>query len=156
MSNYQKGDIVEFFNGNNQCEFGVIISVQISDTISALVVSGFAPNNPQWISTDRVINHWKNIKGYISDLDIVQEENAELRYIVEQFSKWTAEGGCVKANHPDFPCWWECNRVELELDDYCDSDDEIEHKCWVEYYRWKYRQKLNSAATVEKLKEVDE
>lgn len=73
------------------------------------------------------------------EVERLKAEATELQYIVEQFSKWTAEGGCVKAHHTDFPCWWECNRVELELDDYCDSDDEIKHKCWVEYYRWKHR-----------------
>ena len=83
----------------------------------------------------------------VSALDVLAAELEELRYIVEQFSRWTAEGGCVKANFPDFPCWWERNRIELELDDYCDSEDEIEHKCWVEYYRWKFRQKNNTPDT---------
>ena len=84
MSNYQKGDIVEFFNCENTLEFGLIISVQISDTISALVVSGFAPNRPQWISTDRVKNHWKNLKGYVSTCDILKAENERLKEALAQ------------------------------------------------------------------------
>lgn len=79
MSNYQKGDIVEFFNGENILEFGLIISVQVSDTISALVVSGILSDRPQWISTDRVKNHWKNLKGYVSTCDILKAENKELK-----------------------------------------------------------------------------
>lgn len=79
MSNYQQGDIVEFFNGENILEFGLIISVQVSDTISALVVSGFTPNHPQWISTDRVMNHWKNLKEYVSTCDILKAENERLK-----------------------------------------------------------------------------
>lgn len=79
MSNYQKGDIVEFFNGENILEFGLIISVQVSDTISALVVSGFLSDRPQWISTDRVRNHWKNLKGYVSTCDILKAENKRLK-----------------------------------------------------------------------------
>lgn len=84
MSNYQKGDIVEFFNGENTLEFGLIISVQVSDTISAIVVSGFAPNRPQWISTDRVKNHWKNLKGYVSTCDILKAENESLKAEIER------------------------------------------------------------------------
>ena len=79
MSNYQKGDIVEFINENGLCEFGMIISVQISDTISAIVVSGFEPKYPKWISTERVKNHWKNLKGYILDIDLLKAENERLK-----------------------------------------------------------------------------
>lgn len=79
MSNYKVGDIVEFINENGLCEFGMIISVQISDTISAIVVSGFEPNHPKWISTERVKNHWKNLKGYISDIDLLKAKNEKLK-----------------------------------------------------------------------------
>lgn len=84
MSNYQEGDIVEFFNGENIREFGLIISVHVSDTVSALVVSWFTPNNPQWISTDRVKNHWKNLKGCVTTCDILKAENERLKEALTQ------------------------------------------------------------------------
>jgi hypothetical protein len=96
------------------------------------------------------IKHWNSRPtedALKAEVERLKAENDELRYIVEQFSKWTAEGGCVKANFQDFPCWWEQNRIKLELDDYCDSEYEIKHNCWVEYYRWKFRQKNNNPDT---------
>lgn len=87
MSNYQKGDIVEFINDKGLCEFGMIISVQISDTISALVVSGFSPAYPKWIPTERVKNHWKNLKGYILDIDLLKAKNKRLKSKLELIKK---------------------------------------------------------------------
>lgn len=79
MSVYKSGDIVEFVNHEHVSEFGLIISVQVSDTISALVVSGFRSNKPQWISTDRVTGHWRNVKDYMSACDLPKAEICQLR-----------------------------------------------------------------------------
>ena len=70
----------------------------------------------------------------------LKAENEELRYIVEQFKKWSAEGGCPLSHNPDFPCWWEQHRLDEDCSGYCAYEDEAEHGCWVEYYRWKYQQ----------------
>lgn len=100
MSVYQPGDIVEFVNYENVSEFGLIISVQISDTISALVVSGFQSNKPQWISTDQVKGQWRNVKDYVSMWDYLKEpptdgdkirsmSNAELAKFTVELDGWT-------------------------------------------------------------------
>lgn len=73
------------------------------------------------------------------------EELEELRYIVRQFAQWRNEEGCPKKQDPDFPCSAETeykNDPETDGDfDECDCwKEEHENGCWVEYYRWKYRQ----------------
>ena len=79
--------------------------------------------------------------------DALNAEVEELRYIVEQFKKWGAEGGCPLSHNPDFPCWWEQHRLDEDCTDYCTYEAEAEHGCWVEYYRWKFRQKNNAPET---------
>lgn len=70
----------------------------------------------------------------------LKAENEELRYIVEQFKKWTAEGGCPLSHDPDFPCWWNEHRFDEDCTGYCTDEEEAEHGCWVDFYRWKFRQ----------------
>jgi endogenous inhibitor of DNA gyrase (YacG/DUF329 family) len=84
MSVYRPDDIVEFVNYENVSEFGLIISVQISDTISALVVSGFQSNKPQWISTEQVKGHWRNVKDCVS---LRNDIKAECAYCGKPYKK---------------------------------------------------------------------
>lgn len=84
--------------------------------------------------------------------DAMKAEVEELRYIVEQFRSWYNENGCPKRLNPDFPCSAE---TEYNNDPETDGNfyeydcwkEEHEHSCWVEYYRWKYRQKNNNPDT---------
>jgi hypothetical protein len=84
--------------------------------------------------------------------DALKAEVEELRYIVEQFSTWYNEGGCPKCLNPDFPCSAEQEykddpETEGDFDERDCWKEEHEHGCWVEYYRWKYRQKNNTPDT---------
>ena len=78
----------------------------------------------------------------------LKEELEELRYIVRQFATWRNEEGCPKNQDPDFPCSAETEykndpETEGDFDERDCWKDESDHGCWVEYYRWKYRQKLD-------------
>ena len=78
----------------------------------------------------------------------LKEELEELRYIVRQFAQWRNEEGCPKKQDPDFPCSAETEykndpETEGDFDERDCWKDESDNGCWVEYYRWKYRQKLD-------------
>lgn len=80
--------------------------------------------------------------------EMLKEELEELRYIVRQFAQWRNEEGCPKKQDPDFPCSAETEykndpETEGDFDERDCWKDESDHGCWVEYYRWKYRQKLD-------------
>ena len=101
-------------------------------------------NNPRKIYADIYIDDHNaggiHLPGY-SELS----ELEELRYIVEQFKKWSAEDGCPKCLNPDFPCSaeYEFNNDPETEGDFDEQDCwyiEQDHGCWVEYYRWKFRQ----------------
>lgn len=77
--------------------------------------------------------------------DALKAENEELRYIVEQFKKWYNENGCPKHFDSDFPCSAETEykndpETEGDFDERDCWKQEYEAGCWVEYYRWKYKQ----------------
>ena len=81
--------------------------------------------------------------------DALKAELEELRYIVKQFGEWYNENGCPKKHNPDFLCSAEQEykddpETEGDFDPRDCWKEEYEHGCWVEYYRWKFRQK-NSA-----------
>lgn len=82
----------------------------------------------------------------------LKAETDELRYIVEQFGMWYNEHGCPKRLNPDFPCSAEYEykndpETEGDFDERDYWKEAHEHGCWVEYYRWKYRQKNNNPDT---------
>ena len=85
--------------------------------------------------------------------DRLKEELEELRYIVEQFRAWYNENGCPKHFDCDFPCSAETEykndpETEGDFDERDCWKEEHENGCWVEYYRWKYRQKLGTDKNV--------
>ena len=80
--------------------------------------------------------------------DVLKAENAELQYIVAQFAQWRNEYGCPKHINLNFPCSVEREYKENpETDGDFDGRDcwkeDYEAGCWIEYYRWKYRQKTS-------------
>lgn len=81
--------------------------------------------------------------------DALKAEVEELRYIVKQFEQWRGDDdtGCPKYQDQNYPCGGEKEFKEKFGED-ADFDtiecDEWGEGCWVEYYRWKYRQKLNA------------
>lgn len=81
--------------------------------------------------------------------ETLKAENDELRYIVEQFEEWYNENGCPKYFDPDFPCSAETEykndpETEGDFDERDCWKNEADHGCWVEYYRWKFRQENNT------------
>ena len=100
-------------------------------------------------------NHRPAEEALKAEVEKLKAENDELRYIVKQFEEWRGDDdtGCPKYQHPAYPCAGEkqfkndfgANAVFDRLE--CEIWGE---GCWVEYYRWKYRNKNNAPATVEK------
>lgn len=75
------------------------------------------------------------------DVIRLKEEIEELRYIVEQFfDDWYCEDGCPKQKDKNFPCSGE-EENETTAEFYPGECSLYQTKCWVEYYRWQYRQK---------------
>ncbi len=75
-----------------------------------------------------------------AEVERLKAENAELRYIVEQFfDDWYCEDGCPKQKDKNFPCYGE-EENETTAEFYPGECSLYQTKCWVEYYRWKYRQ----------------
>lgn len=77
--------------------------------------------------------------------DKLKAELEELRYIVNCFNSWCSEDGCPKHLNPDFPCSAEIEYkndpdTEGDFDEWDCWKNEADHGCWVEYYRWQYRQ----------------
>ena len=80
MSNIHKDDIVEFFYENGECEFGLVIEVLQTETIDALVVAVFDSLGKHiMIRGDRVKNTWRNLKGYVTDCQILRAEIERLK-----------------------------------------------------------------------------
>lgn len=72
--------------------------------------------------------------------DALKAELTELQYIVEQFfNDWYCEDGCPKQKDKNFPCAGE-EENESTAEFYPGECSFYQTKCWVEYYRWKYRQ----------------
>ena len=70
----------------------------------------------------------------------LKAEVEELRYIKEQFfSDWYCEDGCPKQKDKKFPCHGE-EENETTAEFYPGECSFYQTKCWVEYYRWKYKQ----------------
>lgn len=89
----------------------------------------------------------------------LKAENAELRYIVEQFREWHNENGCPKSFDYAFPCSAETEykddpETEGDFDERDCWKEDYEHGCWVEYYRWKYKE-LCVAENGESIKESE-
>lgn len=75
----------------------------------------------------------------------LKAEVEELRYIVEQFAPWYNENGCPKYFDSDFPCSAETEykndpETEGDFDEWNCWKEGNDAGCWVEYYRWKYKQ----------------
>lgn len=84
--------------------------------------------------------------------DALKAELEELRYIVKQFEQWRGDDdtGCPKYQHPDYICLGE-KEFKKKFGEDADFDNiecvEWGEGCWVEYYRWKFRQKNNNTDT---------
>lgn len=98
---------------------------------------------------EEIIRYWNTRPA----ADSLKAENAELRYIVDQFAQWYNENGCPKHIDNDFPCSAEKEyKDDPETDGDFDERDcwkeEHEAGCWVEYYRWKYWQKAGKDTNI--------
>jgi hypothetical protein len=87
------------------------------------------------------------------EIEKLKAEFEELRYIVDEFREWFNENGCPKYFDPDFPCSAETEykndpETEGDFDERDCWKNEADHGCWVEYYRWKYRQKVGKDTNV--------
>jgi hypothetical protein len=87
------------------------------------------------------------------EIEKLKTEFEELRYIVDEFREWFNENGCPKYFDPDFPCSAETEykndpETEGDFDERDCWKNEADHGCWVEYYRWKYRQKVGKDTNV--------
>jgi hypothetical protein len=82
----------------------------------------------------------------------LKAELEELRYIVKQSKQWRVDDDtrCPRYQHSDYPCLGEKD-FKKKFGEDADFDsiecDEWGEGCWVEYYRWKFRQKINAPDT---------
>ena len=94
----------------------------------------------------------KQAEAWENEIERLKAENAELRYIVKQFEQWRGDDdtGCPRYQHPDYHCPGE-KEFKKKFGEEADFDsiecDEWGEGCWVEYYRWKFRQKNNAPDT---------
>lgn len=83
-----------------------------------------------------------------AEVERLKAENDELRYIVKQFEQWRGDEytRCPRYQHSDYPCLGE-KEFKKKFGEDADFDSiecvECEEGYWVEYYRWKFRQKNN-------------
>lgn len=77
----------------------------------------------------------------------LEAELEELRYIVKKLEAFGCDydSECPKMLYPDFPCdgvkeFKERTGSDAEFDQY-ECDIEYGMYCWVDYYRWKFRQR---------------
>lgn len=74
----------------------------------------------------------------------LKAELKELRYIVKQFfDDWYCEDECPKQKDKNFPCSGE-EENETTAEFYPGECSFYQTKCWVEYYRWKFRAEAKS------------
>lgn len=92
MSNIHKDDIVEFFHENGESGYGYVIQVHQTDAIDALVVAVFdAYGKILMIPRHRVKETWRNLRGYVTDCQILQAEVERLKAaLTDMCEMWSA------------------------------------------------------------------
>ena len=66
----------------------------------------------------------------------------ELRFIVRQFADWSDNEGCPAIQYNDFSCE-DCKICSNIADGECDSTNEVNNMCWLQYFAWCYRNNRN-------------
>ena len=66
----------------------------------------------------------------------------ELRFVVRQFADWSNNDGCPAIQFGDFTCE-DCDGCSNIRDGECDSVNEVNNMCWLQFFVWCHRNNRN-------------
>lgn len=110
----------------------------IIQTLKKQLAASYDQNNAAFLLGMDQMNSLVGEKN--DEIKRLKAELAELQYIMEQFfNDWYSEDGCPKQKDKNFICHGE-EENESTAEFHPGECSWYQTKCWVEYYRWKYRQ----------------